>query len=266
MKRRLIVAFVLAASSASVPSPAEAHISRIVIDPARSESPAFEGRTFGPDGRVGPYEKLRGKAFGEVDPDDPRNAMITDLALAPRNARGRVEYSMDVFILKPIDLAKGNHKLFLDFNNRGEMRVAALNDTAASNNPTKAAQAGTGFIMNLGYTIVGNGWDFGASGDDDGMTIQLPIARNRDGSSITGPSYEYINFDDGKSVRYELTYPAATRDKSKATLTVRARLDDPPVKVDESGWEYIGDKTIRLLPAGTPFKQSHVYEFVYTAK
>ena len=266
MRRRLLVAFVLAASSVPAARPAAAHITRIVVDPARSESPAFEGRTFGPDGRVGPYEKLRGKAFGEVDPDDPRNAMITDLALAPRNARGRVEYSMDVFILKPIDLAKGNHKLFLDFNNRGEMRVAALNDTAASNNPTKAAQAGTGFIMNLGYTIVGNGWDFGASGDDDGMTIQLPIARNRDGSSITGPSYEYINFDDGKSVRYELTYPAATRDKSKATLTVRARLDDPPVKVDESGWEYIGDKTIRLLPAGTPFKQSHVYEFVYTAK
>ena len=120
--------------------------------------------------------------------------------------------------------------------------------------------------MNLGYTIVGNGWDFGASGEDDGMTIQVPIARNRDGSSITGPSYEYINFDDGKSVRYELTYPAATRDKSKATLTVRARLDDPPANVPESGWEYVDDKTIRLLPSGTPFRQSHVYEFIYTAK
>ena len=125
----------LAASSASVASPAEAHITRIVIDPARSESPAFEGRAFGPDGKVGPYEKLRGKAFGEVDPDDPRNAVITDLKLAPRNARGKVEYSMDIFILKPIDLTKGNHRLFLDFNNRGEMRVAALNDAAAEQQP-----------------------------------------------------------------------------------------------------------------------------------
>lgn len=266
MRRPLFVAFMLAASSASVASPAEAHITRIVIDPARSESPTFEGRAFGPDGKVGPYEKLRGKAYGEVDPDDPRNAVITDVKLAPRNARGKVEYSMDIFILKPIDLTKGNRKLFLDFNNRGEMRVAALNDTAASNNPMKAAQAGTAFIMNLGYTIVGNGWDFGASSADDGMTIQVPIARNRDGSSITGPSYEYINFDDGKSVRYELTYPAATRDKSKATLTVRARLDDPPAKLPDDGWEYVDDRTIRLLPAGTPFKQSHVYEFVYTAR
>ena len=186
--RMLAVGFFLAGALALTAQLSEAHITRIVIDPARSESPAFEGRMFGPDGKVGTYEKLRGKAFGEVDPDDPRNAVITDLKLAPRNARGKVEYSMDIFILKPIDLTKGNHKLLLDFNNRGEMRVAALNDAAASNNPTKAAQAGTGFIMNLGYSIVGNGWDFGASAEDDGMTISVPIAKNADGSSITGPS------------------------------------------------------------------------------
>ena len=120
--------------------------------------------------------------------------------------------------------------------------------------------------MNLGYSVVGNGWDFGATSDDDGLTISVPVAKNPDGSSITGPSYEYINFDDAKSVRYELTYPAATLDKSKATLTVRARLDDQPTTVPASGWEYVDEKTIRLLPAGTPFKQSHVYEFTYTAK
>ncbi len=233
------------------------------MTPRCRSRPPSSGKVFGPEGRVGPYEKLRGKAYGEVDPDDPRNALITDLSLAPRNARGRVEYSMDVFILKPVDVRKGNHKLILDFNNRGEMRIAALNDAALSNNPTTAADAGTGFIMNLGYTVVGNGWDPGAT---DGLTISVPVARNADGSSITGPSYEYINFDDAAGVRYELTYAAATLDKSKATLTVRQRLDDPPTPVSASGWEYVDDRTIRLLPAGTPFKQSHVYEFVYTAK
>ena len=120
--------------------------------------------------------------------------------------------------------------------------------------------------MNLGYSVVGNGWDFGAARDDDGMTIAVPVARNPDGSSITGPSYEYITFDDAKSARYSLTYPAATLDKSKATLTVRARLDDQPTTVPASGWEYADERTIRLLPAGTPFKQSHVYELRYTAK
>ena len=260
------VALIVVAATILAAPVAEAQITRIVIDPARSQSPAFEGRVFGPNGSMGQYEKLRGKAYGELDPADPRNAVITDLRLAPRNARGKVEYSMDIFILKPIDLAKGNHRLILDFNNRGEMRVAALNDAPLTNNPTTAAHAGTGFVMNLGYVIAGNGWDFGATSNDDGMTISVPVAKNPDGSSITGPSYEYINFDDAKSVRYELTYPAATLDKSKATLTVRSRLDDQPTPVPASGWEYVDEKTIRLLPAGTPFKQSTVYEFAYTAK
>ena len=67
-------------------------------------------------------------------------------------------------------------------------------------------------------------------------------------------------------MRYELAYPAATLDKSTATLTVRARLDDELTTIPTAGWEYDDEKTIRLLPAGTPFKQSHVYEFTYIAK
>ena len=77
---------------------AEARIVRIEI--TSRETPTFEGRAFG---EVGPYEKLRGKAYGELDPVDPRNAVIADIQLAPRNANGKVEYSMDIFILKPID-------------------------------------------------------------------------------------------------------------------------------------------------------------------
>src|SRR4029450_8173231 len=264
--RMLAIGFFLAAALASTAQRSEAHVTRLVIDRSRSESPAFEGRVFGPDGKVGPYEKLRGRAYGELDPDDPHNALITDLKRPPRNARGKVEYSMDIFILKPIDLAKGSHKLLLDFNNRGDTRYAALNDAGASNNPTKAVHAGNGFAMNLGYSIVGNGWDFGASSEDDGLPIPVPIAKNPDGSSITGPSYEYINFDDSKNVRYQLTYPAATLDKLKARLTVRARLARQTADVPASEWEYIDEATIRLLPAGTPFKQSHVYEFSYVAK
>jgi hypothetical protein len=73
-------------------------------------------------------------------------------------------------------------------------------------------------------------------------------------------------FDGPRNVAYELAYPAATLDKSRAKLTVRARLDDQPTDVPATGWEYGDAKTIRLLPAGTPFQQSHIYEFVYTAR
>ena len=229
-----------------MPALSKARITNIVIDPARSQSPTFGSLSFE---AVGQYEKLRGTAFGELDPGDPRNAVITDIAWAPRNSRGMVEYSMDIFLLKPIHLSNGNHRLFIDFNNRGQMRLGRLNDVALSNNPTTAADAGTGFIMTMGYTIVSNGWDFGASGFDS-MKITVPMASHPDGSAITGPSYEYIVFDNATTMQSELAYAASTLDKSQATLTVRARLDDPPATVPESGWEYTSSAgtAIRLLP------------------
>src|SRR5215831_3809173 len=85
------------------PPRADARIIRLEI--TRVESPAFGGASFG---AAGQYEKLAGKAYGEVDPADPRNAVIADIGLAPRNAAGKVEYSMDVYLLKPIEHGKGN--------------------------------------------------------------------------------------------------------------------------------------------------------------
>jgi len=67
------------------------------------ETPTFGGYSWP---GVGQYEKIVGKAFGELDPNDPKNAVIVDLQLAPRNAEGKVEYSFDFYILKPVDLNK----------------------------------------------------------------------------------------------------------------------------------------------------------------
>lgn len=238
-------------------------IQRVVFDPERSESPTFEGRSFG---SVGQYEKLRGTAYGELDPSDPRNAVITDIALAPVNERGMVEYSTDIFILKPINLELGNRRAILDFNNRGGMRVGLLNGARAINNPTTAADAGTGFVFDMGYAVVGNGWDISASGHD-GMTINVPVATNK-GKTITGPSYEYIVFDNETTLVSDLAYAAATLDQGQARLTVKERLDDSPEEIPASGWAYTSEEgaAIRLQPEGAPFKQSHIYEFTYTAK
>jgi hypothetical protein len=101
---------------------AQARIVKIEI--TSRETPTFEGRTFGD---VGPYEKLRGKAYGEIDPADPRSVVIADIQLAPLNATGKVAYAMDIFILKPIDPGRGNQRLFVDINNRGTMRWDILN-------------------------------------------------------------------------------------------------------------------------------------------
>ena len=238
-------------------------IQRIVVDPARSQSPAFGGLSFG---SVGRYEKIRGTAYGEIDPADPRNVVITDIGFAPVNERGMVEYAMDIFILKPMDLRCGNHRVLFDFNNRGQMRLGHLNEATLTNDPTTAEDAGTGFVMHQGYTVLSNGWDCGASGFDS-MKITVPLATNC-GTTITGPSYEYIVFDNSTTFTSGLTYPAATLDKTHAKLTVRARLDDGPTAVPDNGWEYTSPdgKAVRLLPVGTPFQQSHIYELTYTAK
>src|SRR5512147_3091066 len=83
--------------------PAAGRIKRIEI--TSIQSPTFGGTVFG---AVGQYQKLVGKAYGEVAPTDPHNSTITDIGLAPKNNNGMVEYSMDIYILRPVDMSKGN--------------------------------------------------------------------------------------------------------------------------------------------------------------
>jgi hypothetical protein len=102
------------------PSWSEAHVIRFVVEQKR---PLADGMTFG---TVGAYERLDGTAYFEVDPKDPLNVVIVNLGKAPRNARGMVEFSSPFVILKPVDLAKGNHKIFYAINNRGNQQVPEL--------------------------------------------------------------------------------------------------------------------------------------------
>src|SRR5499427_1434218 len=95
-------------------SPVEAHVKKIVID--KKVSPAFDGQSFG---QTGQYETLAGRAFGELDPNDPHNAIITDIKLAPRNANGKVEYIASFLLVKPIDMSKSSHLMWQDVPNRG---------------------------------------------------------------------------------------------------------------------------------------------------
>ncbi len=248
------------------PSEAQARITRIEIK--RVEQPTFQGRTFG---AVGAYEKLVGRAFGEVDPKDPRNAVIVDIANAPKNARGMVEYDTDFMILKPVDLAKGNHRLWFEVNNRGSLgSFQQYNDARSDegNNPTTAEDAGSGFVMRQGYSIVTAGWDISAPPGDGRFTIHVPVAANADGSPIVGLSMEEFVVDNDRTLAGGLTYPPATLDKSKASLTVRTRYEDEPAIVPADQWEFTDatGKGIRLVPEKTPFAQGTLYTFTYQAK
>src|SRR5262249_44768566 len=151
-------------------------------------------------------------AYGEVDPKDKRNAVIVDINNAPKNARGMVEYNTDIIILKPVDMSKGNHRLWYEVNNRGGIPAYELMNEApvADSSPGKGADAGNGFLMRQGYSIVEVGWDQSAGQGANKLTIRLPVAKNADGSSIVGPSLDEFVVDDAKTMRGRLTYAAAS--------------------------------------------------------
>src|SRR5687768_17047015 len=95
-------------------SATQGQINRIVID--QRVSPAFDGASYGD---VGQYETIAGRAFGALDPKDPRNSIITDIELAPTNAEGKVEYMATFFLVKPIDTSRSSRLMWQDVPNRG---------------------------------------------------------------------------------------------------------------------------------------------------
>jgi hypothetical protein len=235
---------------------------------------------------VGQYERITGVAYAEVDPSDARNAGIIDIGLAEPQAGpglpgktpgGKVAYLLNFYILKPVNLGAvdpslgGYRKVMYEPPNRGGKTWTALarvtgggNDPATITNPTVLANS---FLMPRGYTMVWSGWEplvpLANLGTSLTGSVALPIARNPDGSSITGPSYEY-SAGGGNSI--SLNYAAATLDKSQAKLTHRVHMNDTPQVIPTDGWTYNATGTaISLLPAA-PFVASDIYEFFYTAK
>jgi hypothetical protein len=245
--------------------PTEARITKIEIDAARSQSPTFGGYSWP---GVGQYEKIVGKAYGEVNPADPQNAVIVDIGLAPKNARGNVEYAFNFYILKPIDLSKGAHRVMYEPPNRGGKTWSALgrvtgggDDPGSIVNTTVLANS---FLMPRGYTLSWSGWEDLGTLDTFNASATFPIAKNSDGSTITGPSYEYIVVGASAS-SVALSYPAASLAKTQATLTHRVHLNDAPQVIPASGWNYNATGTAISLVGGN-FVANDIYEFAYTAK
>ncbi len=234
---------------------------------------------------TGAYEKLIGYVVGEVEPRHRLNRIIVNLDKAPRNRRSRVEYRSTICILKPLDMARGNGKIFCDAPNRGGKRILSfLNDAPEANDPTTLEHAGNGFLMRQGYTIVWCGWQGDLMPLKNWLVLNVPIASNR-GNPITGKSRAEIVVDESGVKSQPLSgdervksYEAAARDKSLATLTVREksygrRIPVPPaewdfakcVKDPRSGKEIVRPST-RDLYLLHGFKPGHIYEFIYPAK
>ncbi len=230
------------------------------------DAPFDEGHDFG----AGAYRRIAGVFHGALDPADPRNAGIADLDLAPRNARGLVEYATEIVILRPADPARGDGRLLYDVTNRGRKVVfgaffEATGATAAEQNAMRiAAAVGRATPLRTGTTVVWSGWDPEVPRGNDTIRIHLPVL-----PGVTGMVRDEWTF--GTRVTpadrptAPLTYPVADRDQARATLVVRRTRDGAARAIPASGWAYAGDKAIRLLPEGTAFEVGSIYDFTYPA-
>src|SRR5688500_6832348 len=112
------------------------------------------------------HERITGNAYGELDPADPKNAVITDIDLAPRNARGKVEYVTKFTIVRPTEMTRSSGVLIYTVVNRG---------------------GGNAVPHAAGHITLVSGWQGGVAPTTTKYTIQVPVAKNRGGSSINGP-------------------------------------------------------------------------------
>ena len=252
--------------------PAEAKVERLEIV---ERIPFANGLHFG---RVGAYERIQGRLHYSVDPSDPANGFIVDLTLAPTDGRGMVVFSGDFMLLRPLDGAQGNQRLLYEVGNRGNIgALSYFNDAKPTNQPLSLADSGNGFLFHEGYTLLWSAWNWDVVEGNDRMQINLPIARNTDGSSITGTIVAEIttNFSSqcepivwGNSRGYSPVHSFL----DSSTLSVRARQLDLRQNIDRSRWSFgcMSNDSPEVLPTNLyladRFKPGFLYELSYITK
>ncbi len=259
------------------PSVASARVVRVEV---ASRTVVLNGKAFGASGA---YEKIAGRVHFAVNPDDPHNRGIVDLRGAPRDARGEVRFSADVFILKPRDMTKGNGALFLEVPNRGRQGIMALvNGAKRSADPATEEEFGDGWLLRQGYTIAVLGWQWDVGADPPLMRLYAPLARNPDGSRITGllrsdftPSQRSRDMRLGHILVGNMggvEYPVAAPDDPRNALTVRDSADGPRRVIPRARWRFAREvygtlvASDRHLHLDSGFQPGRIYELVYAVQ
>jgi len=239
-------------------------------------------------GEAGAYERLTGRVSFRADPagSQPR---IVDLEHAPRDGDGLVAYTADFCLLKPVEMARGNRRVFFDYGNRGNKRALQFfNDAVGSNSPVTIDHAGNGFLMRRGYTVAWLAWQGDLLPGDGRMLLDVPVATDA-GNPITGTvRVEYIVNAPGTFVMPlsglapSRSYPAVSLDTTQAALSRRryagsrreaipsgawsfARIEESPA-VDGLGRDraVIASDSHIHLHAG--FETGWIYELIYQAR
>lgn len=233
-------------------------------------------------GVTGPYERILGKIEFSIDPNDPANQNVVDLDKAPRNKYGLVEFSSDLDILKPVDMARGNQRVLYDVNNRGNKTILThMNDAEPGPDPMTLAHAGNGFLMRRGYTIVWSGWQGDLLSINGLLTAELPEA-TENGKRLQGtirqefivekPGVLSMPLSGDPSIR---NYEAVNLNTSQAFFTRRRRETDPREPIGPEEWAFAeanidepsGSTTIKASASNcylkSGFKPGWIYELIY---
>ena len=223
---------------------------------------------------VGAYELLEGTAHYAVDPLHARNQGITDLDLAPRNNAGNVEFSADFAMLQPVNIDRGNRRILFDVVNRGRKTALGMNSVPSATDPMAPLEAGNGYLMRRGYTVVWGGWQADVPSTPGLIGLHVPEAVGPEGA-LTGKIMCQFQCNEPTQVflladREHLANPAADPEETEADLTVRDLPNSPATPVDRSQWSFIRVEDVDVeanhnhvyMPSG--FEPGRIYQLVYT--
>ena len=227
-------------------------VTRMTIE---SREPFAHGQNFSD---VGAYEMLSGALKFSVDPNHPDNARITDIELAPRDGSGRVAFSSNFRILRPVDPARGNKRLLLDVPNRGRGPILRNFNDAPDVAADAPMQPGNGFLMRQGYTIIWCGWQHDSPDAPGVLRLNAPEAVTAQGRISGRLMVTFQNNAPSRAQyladRIHVAYPANDLNDPNAFLTVQDYEDGPEAIVPRSEWSFA------MLEDGRPVPDtSHVY-------
>lgn len=232
------------------------------------------GRSFG---LAGAYEKIVGKVYFAVDPNNTHNRVIVDLENAPRNSGGQVEFSADLCILKPKNLSRGNGTVLFEVSNRGGKGVLGFfNHAQGSFDPSTEAEMGDGFLMRQGFSLVWLGWQFDVPQREGLMRLYAPVATDQ-GKPITGlVRSDFVVpgkiYDHSLADRNHIAYPVLDPQSPENVLTGRESVLGQRRVIPRNEWEFARVENGKVMadPARAYFKNGFepgkIYEVVYRSK